>query len=1132
MTRKLQPGLEDWCGNRVEDTKLGFNKKPSPVQAIGKGAIQSTVYKCVLSADTGASLMLHITSESGSSSCNNDKVAALRSVLGNDVEDRQLERLLTLNNDNLELAANAYFNNPQIGATSGLDSMNIDTVPSLPSPNRHNQTVATSSKPVHRFYIGDTVVTGWATFSGSSPLQPGDKVVIERNKPAQATKSNKRNRIQSTNNTIVRFATLSGAEIGRFPRNTAKFVSTLMDMNLCDFEATVVWCDSVLKTGDDILLHMNCYLRKSAFGTPDLRSTVTPKVSSSLNNKALLSASASSEDTEVAKRDRTLALLSLIRTLGLRPTQSAVQHANSDNSNTGTDDDIFEQISNSIITTATETADSKATTDAEDEGNNDDDDGEKELTDGQLDNIYEKAQVFDAQITPMEQPDTLALTLKPYQQRALGWMVAKESIEYDQNQVDMRVMHPLWEEYRLPKDPNAPSHNGDSTTNFYFNPYNGELDLKFPETNLQERGGILADEMGLGKTIEMLSLIHTNRYDSTRMSLNGKNSSPTTLIVCPMALLAQWRDEVIRGSFPDSMTVEVYYGGSRSQEIRQKFCSESAPDVLVTTFGVIMSEMNRQEGLSNRASDFTLFDVDFWRVVLDEAHHIKNRRSKTAKACHALKSRRRWALTGTPIQNKMEDLFSLVRFLKCEPWGNYTFWRTFITVPFERKDPRAISTVKSVLEPLVLRRTKNMRDKNGDPIVPLPSKEVNIEYLDFSGPEQDIYDSLFTDSKTKFSHFCSAGTSLRNYASIFQLLSRLRQATCHPYLALKTSTGDNTDSPSNGESRSLHEDILTDDGGRISIETLIKNYQTSSLANSSSEAGSSGNNSNSDAMDVDGDGATINDQSYGASVLQTLLDQQRGESGTSSETSIPDECPICFGTLDSVIMLPCMHMGCRPCIMEYLQKKENQNQPGDCPICRHGPVLEKDLLEIMKQGTSNEESSRMLDIRRAVGGYKSSTKIDALIRHLKQYIQEGHRTVVFSQYTGFLDMIQVALKLHGISYVRFDGTLSQAQREKVLAKFAAKNTGGEDDSGEPPMVMLISLRAGGVGLNLTCASRAVMMDPWWNFAVEAQAIDRVHRLGQLDNAMMNELYMSKDEQKALHMQDLQRIFGVGSKDPV
>lgn len=115
----------------------------------------------------------------------------------------------------------------------------------------------------------------------------------------------------------------------------------------------------------------------------------------------------------------------------------------------------------------------------------------------------------------------------------------------------------------------------------------------------------------------------------------------------------------------------------------------------------------------------------------------------------------------------------------------------------------------------------------------------------------------------------------------------------------------------------------------------------------------------------------------------------------------------------------------------------------------------------------------MLDIRRAVGGYKSSTKIDALIRHLKQYIQEGHRTVVFSQYTGFLDMIQVALKLHVISYVRFDGTLSQAQREKVLAKFGAKNTGGEDD--RPPMVMLISLRAGGVGLNLTCASRAVMM---------------------------------------------------------
>ncbi|CAO3585381.1 unnamed protein product [Absidia cylindrospora] len=1084
----------------------------------------------------------------GESFHNDEKLAYLRSVLGDHVEVKRLQQLLTQNKGDLQLAANAYFANPP--QTASTDSMITETGISTPyssslGKQKGKQHTGTATRK-DRFYIGDTVVTGWATFTGTSPLQASDSVTIERNKPTKTIQYSKRSKTQNTLNTIVRFSTLSGSEVGRFPRDVAKFVSKLMDLELCDFEATVVWCDPTLRTGDDILLHMRCYLRRSAFEPQNIMPSVVPKnvrttqkTSPSMTGFANIP---SNEDAELTSRERTLALLSLIRTLGLRPSRSAVQHANANTNST----DILDQISHSIMTATTEPLDSKTA-----ENEDDDDDGKKEVTDGQLDNIYEKAQVFDAQITPMKQPDSLALTLKPYQQRALAWMVTKESVVYDENEVDIRSMHPLWEEYRFPKDPNVANDNG-STDHFYFNPYNGQLGLIFPETNTQERGGILADEMGLGKTIEMLSLIHTNRFDSTKMALEGRNSSPTTLIVCPMALLAQWRDEVIRGSLPDTMSVEVYYGDSRPQEIQQRYCSQSAPDVLVTTYGVIMGEMNRTEG-TTRGSNFTLFDVDFWRIVLDEAHHIKNRRSKTAMACHTLKSTRRWALTGTPIQNKMEDLFSLVRFLKCEPWGNYTFWRTFITVPFERKDPKALSTVKTVLEPLVLRRTKNMRDKNGDSIVPLPSKQISIEYLDFSDPEKDIYESLFKDSKTKFSHFCSAGTSLRNYASIFQLLSRLRQATCHPYLALKKSNGEGSFAKNGGGGGMVDDALLTDDGGRISIEGLIEQYNRSSMANMASDDDSPVDGNGVDAMDVDDDDDNMNksDRSYGVSVLKNLLEQQRGGATSKPSESIPDECPICFEPVDSVIMLPCMHMGCRPCVMEYLQKKENQNLPGDCPICRHGPIHENDLLEISKQEESSDtKNNSMLDIRRAVGGYKSSTKIDALLRHLKQYIRDGQRTVVFSQFTGFLDMIQVALKLHGIEFVRFDGTLSQAQREKVLDKFTNKNI--ENDS-QQPMVMLISLRAGGVGLNLTCASRAVIMDPWWNFAVEAQAIDRVHRLGQVNDvivtrfiikdsveeqildiqnrkhALMNELYMSKDEQKAQHLQDLQRIFGVGTR---
>jgi DNA repair protein RAD5 len=111
-----------------------------------------------------------------------------------------------------------------------------------------------------------------------------------------------------------------------------------------------------------------------------------------------------------------------------------------------------------------------------------------------------------------------------------------------------------------------------------------------------------------------------------------------------------------------------------------------------------------------------------------------------------------------------------------------------------------------------------------------------------------------------------------------------------------------------------------------------------------------------------------------------------------------------------------------------------------------------------------------LNLRRA-NGFKTSSKLNALLRHLKQNVTEststGHlvKSVVFSQFTTFLDLIEVAMSFEGMTFVRLDGTQSQAQREKALKEFRDGNT----------PVMLISLRAGGVGLNLTCASRVYMM---------------------------------------------------------
>ncbi|KAI8388160.1 SNF2 family N-terminal domain-containing protein [Radiomyces spectabilis] len=971
--------------------------------------------------------------------------------------------------------------------------------PANPAQSQQPDTSQPKWNP-NRYYIGELVISGWSIYKGVSPVKEGNSIAIERSKPAAMmqppTKKNRFGHAQKKENTIVRFATVDGREIGRLPQDVSRYVSKLLDFNLCQFEATVVWCPHVLKIGDDIILQLRCYFNDNAFNRTHIKRSINQE-------RSILNQTAET-DEERQERDQTLALLGIIRSLGLKSSRSAIQRMNLAKG-------LEETEVQDLIAQSVQTLEKVTATATEEEETATDNDENKEVSDNQLDTIYEKAQIFDAQITPMETPETMAFELKPYQKRALAWMLAKEALDTDNEDSHIRAMHPLWEEYPFPKDPDAPL-NQQLPSHFYFNPYSGELSLRFPESKQQERGGILADEMGLGKTIEILSLIHTNRFQPhSPLPSNHPNASPTTLIICPMSLLAQWRDEVVRASKVDTIKVEVYYGGQRDTDLRTRLCrwNGSAPDVLITTYGTVMSEWDRLEN--------SVFDVEFWRIVLDEAHHIKNRLSKTSRACCSIPSRRRWAVTGTPIQNKLEDLFSLVRFLKHEPWANYTFWRTFITIPFEKKDPRALSAVQSVLEPIVLRRTKNMRDVNGDPMVPLPLKQINIEYLDFSPPEQDIYDSLYTDSKTKFSHFCAAGKALSNYASIFQLLMRLRQVSCHPYLVL------------GNKSVTENSDIMTKDGGFISLEGLIAKY------------GSTETNPTS------GGNISSEQQKFGISVLQGLLDRQKGQSEGQDDLSsaAPDECPICFETVDVLIMMPCMHMACRPCVMGYLQKKEDEGCLGECPICRQGSFTQDNLLEVVKRRSEDgvNNGGNAVDIRRAVGGYRSSTKIDAMLRHLRVYQREGRKTVVFSQFTSFLDLIQIALQQENIRFSRLDGSQSQMHREKVLASFSS------DDPNNMSTVLLISLRAGGVGLNLTCASRVLMMDPWWNFAVEAQAIDRVHRLGQQSDVivtrfimrdtveerileiqdrkhvLVNELYMSHNEAKTRQLQDLQILFG-------
>ena len=193
----------------------------------------------------------------------------------------------------------------------------------------------------------------------------------------------------------------------------------------------------------------------------------------------------------------------------------------------------------------------------------------------------------------------------------------------------------------------------------------------------------------------------------------------------------------------------------------------------------------------------------------------------------------------------------------------------------------------------------------------------------------------------------------------------------------------------------------------------------------------------------------------------------------------------------------CWHSACKNCLLNYIEHQKDKHALPLCFNCRE-PINQRDIFEVVHHEADNLDDTLPTDrisLRRI--GNNSSAKIGALLSHLKTLRKEapGTKCVVFSQFTSFLDLIAPALTNAGIPWLRFDGAMAQKARAQVLTQFAESVPKRPDSCG---MVLLLSLRAGGVGLNLTAAKRVFMMDPWWSFAVEAQAIDRVHRMGQTE----------------------------------
>ncbi|KAI0559870.1 P-loop containing nucleoside triphosphate hydrolase [Gracilaria domingensis] len=610
------------------------------------------------------------------------------------------------------------------------------------------------------------------------------------------------------------------------------------------------------------------------------------------------------------------------------------------------------------------------------------------------------------------------------------------------------------------------------------------------------RGGILADDQGFGKTLSTIALIISDLASPSERS--GRVGS---LIVAPTSVLNQWADEFedrIEAGFRPR--VLLYHGRNR----RKMAPLLLTHDVIITSYGVLTNEypkvLERGEHkvpVSVR-SPGPLFQLKWHRVILDEAQAIKNFRSDRCKAAIEINALHRWSLTGTPIQNTVDDVYAQFQYLGYVVTSSHKEWVAKYRNPLEgygrygqKKKDLMFKKFQSLLGVVLLRRAKE--DKvDGKPILELPSKTITVRELKFTKTELQYYQGLELWSVRRMQN---VGEAMNEYAFTYVTLLRLRQACNHPALC----------EWENQRKFSFSDEELDVVEIRMNTKCLFKqlpaDVQKRLLVALGPESTADHAQQCPICMDL---------------IMEDGIVTKCGHIFCTSDfekwMSTNDTCPFCRTNLSNEDEYMSV-AGVRKEVHALLRKKrreelserkeeskETKKEPTkeielifsgkrpseDDDELDEDRIVKKPHVEVKPEdqeressGMVNNDTSDTMSDEEEIKPKKEeksdqssrSTKIRAVMEDLKKVMED-----------------EIALNEEGYEYVRLDGTMSIRARDEAMQMFKTRSK---------CRLFLISLTAGSTGLNLTVANHVFLLDSWWNPAVEDQlAIDRVHRIGQ------------------------------------